>query len=43
MLTGGNHHTASAVAKQGGLKNYASEVLPSEKGSFVKALQKREK
>ena len=43
MLTGDNHHTASNVAKQVGLKNYASEVLPSEKGSFVKALQKKGK
>lgn len=39
MLTGDNEHTAIAVARQVGLKNYKSEVMPSEKAEFVKQLQ----
>ncbi len=39
MLTGDNEHTAMAVAKQVELKNYRSEVMPSEKAEFVKQLQ----
>lgn len=43
MLTGDNEQTARAVANQVGLKHYKAEVLPSEKASFVKSLQKKGK
>jgi P-type Cu2+ transporter len=43
MLTGDNDQTAKAVANQVGLKHYKAEVLPSEKASFVKELQKQGK
>lgn len=40
MLTGDNAHTAAAVAKKVGLKQFKAEVLPSHKADFVKELQK---
>jgi Cu2+-exporting ATPase len=43
MLTGDNEQTARAVANQVGLKHYKAEVLPSEKASFVKELQRQGK
>ncbi len=43
MLTGDNIHTASAVAKQVGLKHFEAEVLPSEKADFIKHLQAKGK
>jgi Cu2+-exporting ATPase len=43
MLTGDNEQTAKAVANQVGLKHYKAEVLPSEKASFVKELQRQGK
>jgi Cu2+-exporting ATPase len=43
MLTGDNLQTASAVAKQVGLKNFKAEVLPSQKADFIKELQKQGK
>ena len=43
MLTGDNVQTASAVAKQVGLKNFKAEVLPSQKADFIKELQKQGK
>ncbi len=43
MLTGDNEQTAKAVANQVGVKHYKAEVLPSEKASFVKELQKQGK
>ncbi|MNK91866.1 putative copper-transporting ATPase PacS [compost metagenome] len=43
MLTGDNQQTASAVAKQVGLKHYKAGVMPSEKADFVKELQSRGK
>ena len=39
MLTGDNAHTAAAVARQTGIKNYKAEVLPAYKAEFVKELQ----
>lgn len=39
MLTGDNHATAKAIAKQTGIKNYKAEVLPQHKAGFVKELQ----
>ncbi|HWV65785.1 heavy metal translocating P-type ATPase [Chitinophaga sp.] len=39
MLTGDNQHTAAAVAREVGIKNYKAEVLPSYKADFVKELQ----
>lgn len=43
MLTGDNEQTARAVATQVGLKHFKAEVLPSDKASFVEALQKQGK
>ncbi len=39
MLTGDNEQTASALAKEAGIKSYRSEVLPSEKADYIKKLQ----
>ncbi|SFE84835.1 Cu2+-exporting ATPase [Chitinophaga sp. CF118] len=39
MLTGDNTHTAAAVARKTGIKQYKAEVLPSHKAAFVKELQ----
>jgi Cu2+-exporting ATPase len=39
MLTGDNAHTAAAVARQVGIKNYHAEVMPSYKAEFAKQLQ----
>ena len=43
MLTGDNNQTANAVAQQVGLKQFKSEVMPSEKADFVKQLQSQGK
>ncbi len=43
MLTGDNEKTAKAIAKQIGINHYKAEVLPSQKGDFVKNLQKQGK
>jgi heavy metal translocating P-type ATPase len=40
MLTGDNDTTARAVARQLGLDNFFSEVLPAEKAEIVQQLQK---
>jgi len=39
MLTGDNHHTASAVASQLGIERFEADVLPDQKANVVKALQ----
>ncbi|MBI3519030.1 MAG: heavy metal translocating P-type ATPase [Bacteroidetes bacterium] len=43
MLTGDNTQTASAVAKQVGLRNYKAEFLPAQKFEFIKELQAKGK
>jgi Cu2+-exporting ATPase len=39
MLTGDNVKTATAIARQCGIKNFKAELLPDEKVNFVKDLQ----
>jgi Cu2+-exporting ATPase len=39
MLTGDNHQTAAAVAKQAGIGKFMAEVLPAEKAAFIRTLQ----
>ena len=43
MVTGDNEKTAAAVSKKVGIKNFKSEVFPSEKAAFVKELQQQGK
>ncbi len=43
MLTGDNHQTATAVAKEVGILDFRSEVMPSDKSQFVKNLQEKGK
>lgn len=40
MLTGDNQHTASAIARQTGLREFRAGMLPGEKAEFVAQLQK---
>ncbi|MDX8390364.1 MAG: heavy metal translocating P-type ATPase [Mariprofundaceae bacterium] len=39
MLTGDNHNTAAAVAKELGIERFEADVLPDQKANVVKALQ----
>lgn len=43
MLTGDNHMTASAIAKEVGIENVISEVLPEDKLNHIKVLQEQNK
>ncbi len=43
MLTGDNHQTAAAIAKETGLKYFRAEMLPSGKADFIKELQQQGK
>lgn len=39
MLTGDNEQTAKAIANKVEIKNYQANVMPADKGAFVKELQ----
>jgi len=43
MLTGDNHQTATAVAKEVGILDFRAGVMPSDKSQFVKNLQEKGK
>ena len=43
MLTGDNEQTAKAVANKVGIKYFQSNVMPADKGAFVKQLQEQGK
>ena len=39
MLTGDNEQTAKVIATQAGISDFKAEVMPADKGNFVKELQ----
>ena len=43
MVTGDNEKTAAAVAEMTGVTGYKSDMMPSDKADFIKALQKEGK
>lgn len=43
MLTGDNEQTAKAVSQQVGIDHYKANVLPAQKSSFIRELQKQGK
>lgn len=43
MLTGDNETTAKAVAAEAGITNFKADLLPADKGKFVKQLQQEGK
>jgi Cu2+-exporting ATPase len=43
MLTGDNEQTAAVIANEVGIKNYKANVMPADKGNFVKQLQEQGK
>lgn len=43
MLTGDNEQTAKVIADKVGIKHYQANVMPAEKGNFVKKLQEQGK
>jgi len=40
MVTGDNEDTARTISEQAGIENYRSAMLPEDKSSFIKELQK---
>ena len=43
MLTGDNEQTAAAIARQVGIRHFRANVMPADKGNFVKELQEQGK
>jgi len=43
MLTGDNEQTAKAISNKVGIKNFKANVMPADKGAFVKKLQEQGK
>lgn len=43
MLTGDNHQTAAAIAKEACLQHFKAELMPADKAEFIKELQRQGK